>query len=1074
MVSGTKLAGAAALLIAVVVPPAVAGGLGQEFVAHHAAWAVAIGVVYEAAVMAGGFFAVVARDVSSRWQKRIADQVDQFLQRKTARFDRRYREFVLGGLRFMDHKGLATVGPFTPELDAVFVDVSLVPRPPQRIGRGILPDLADERAGRRVLGDFLGRKKPAVLAVVGGPGSGKTTLLRHAAREAYLRRHSRHDRRNQVRDIPILLYLRDHAAAITSDPNVSLATLVRKSLGEAGTDEPPQWFEQQLRDGRCLVLLDGLDEVARQDDRAKVSTWAEGQILQYPGNDFVISSRPQGYQSAPVGGAAIVQVCGFTSMQVEAFVRGWYRAAERHSTGTDGAEAEALANQGADDLLKRLEHAPALYDLTVNPLLLTMIVNVHRYRGSLPGSRAELYGEICTVMLSRRQDAKNLPQQLAGDKKESVLRGLACSMMRRRVTDWSRDEVLANVGAALRRVSRDATPDGFLDDVSSNGLLIERETGKYAFAHKTFQEYLAAEHIRVNGLVGELANTVSDDWWVETTLLYAATSNADRIVRACLDANTGPALALALDCTDQDSDVDPKLRERVNELVVSDAGPGADQSRRRLFAGILLARHMRQRERTARGSQICTRPVPAEIYRLFLADTGTPEPDAPLAKSGVAVGMRGDDAVAFVQWASSLHPEHQNYRLPLAVELADLATQQRIPALPSGQLPCVWTQKEASLPEHSPVLCRLPGVPDPYEFTGALLGDSVSGDVDRVPFLLSTLLLQSHILVRILDRVLDRVLIQAGNPDSAYALTDIHNLAQNFTHNFTSVRNLPHNLIEVHEFSRNLANAQELQFKLVSYLALTFALTGNRTPVLAHDVEQARNLAGDLSDILARILCAAPLRTAVDLTGGIDAAVNQNLRSISRPDEIQLLDGNACRLVMGRAFSMALTETLVSSSQPDDRNARFAQSFASATRVSTTERFTTKPATLAAIVQQSLAQLSVPLELGPPARPSPWAPVAARRLRQWAQPVLARTVRLTPERATSIRMTALCLAAEADDLKQWGTGDMFRQVAAGITFLERRLSGEQEATEVIMLALDQHDWYRSAKARSEETAGGIG
>lgn len=66
----------------------------------------------------------------------------------------------------MDHKGLATVGPFTPELDAVFVNVSLVPCPPQQIGPGVLPRPPDDRAGRHVLGDFLGRRKPAVWPMV--------------------------------------------------------------------------------------------------------------------------------------------------------------------------------------------------------------------------------------------------------------------------------------------------------------------------------------------------------------------------------------------------------------------------------------------------------------------------------------------------------------------------------------------------------------------------------------------------------------------------------------------------------------------------------------------------------------------------------------------------------------------------------------------------------------------------------------------------------------------------------------------------------------------------------------------
>jgi predicted NACHT family NTPase len=316
-----------------------------------------------------------------------------------------------------------------------------------------------------------------------------------------------------------------------------VAALLRTTLGAVGVDESPGWFEQKLRDGRCLVLLDGLDEVAREDDRAKVSAWAEGQIRQYPGNDFVISSRPQGYQSAPVEGADIVQVCGFTASQAEAFVRGWYRAVERHSTGSAGPDADARAAESADDLLQRLEQAPAIYDLTVNPLLLTMIANVHRYRSALPGSRADLYSEICQVMLWRRQDAKKLAQQIGGDKKEAILRSLAYTMMKRRVSDLSHADVLTEIQAALRRVSRSISPDDFLADVSSNGLLIERETGQYAFAHKTFQEYLAAVHIRDKGLISDLAEAVNDDWWVEATLLYAATSNADPIVQACLNAN---------------------------------------------------------------------------------------------------------------------------------------------------------------------------------------------------------------------------------------------------------------------------------------------------------------------------------------------------------------------------------------------------------------------------------------------------------------------------------------------------------------------------------------------------------
>ena len=291
MADRPRQSGIIAWLVAFVVPPVVAVGLWRQFVAQHAVWAVAIGVTYGAIIAVAGFSAVVAANILSRWQVNLADRILLFVQGGAERFERRYRRFVHDGLRFMDNKGLATVGPFAPELDAVFVDVHLVARPPQQIGTGILSEIADERAGFHGLDYFLGRKMPAFLALVGGPGSGKSTLLRHAALQACLRKPSRNRR-----SIPILLYLRDHASAIIADPTVSVADLLRRTLGQVDAEEPSRWFEQQLRDGRCLVLLDGLDEVTRQEDRAKVSAWTEGQVRQYPSNDFVISSRPLGYR----------------------------------------------------------------------------------------------------------------------------------------------------------------------------------------------------------------------------------------------------------------------------------------------------------------------------------------------------------------------------------------------------------------------------------------------------------------------------------------------------------------------------------------------------------------------------------------------------------------------------------------------------------------------------------------------------------------------------------------------------------------------------------------------------------
>src|SRR2546423_11613576 len=74
-----------------------------------------LGWILAAAASVGGGLVIIPRRRQLR--HRIVERLDQSLRRKVSRFDRRYREFVLSSLRFVDLKGLATVGFYTPELD---------------------------------------------------------------------------------------------------------------------------------------------------------------------------------------------------------------------------------------------------------------------------------------------------------------------------------------------------------------------------------------------------------------------------------------------------------------------------------------------------------------------------------------------------------------------------------------------------------------------------------------------------------------------------------------------------------------------------------------------------------------------------------------------------------------------------------------------------------------------------------------------------------------------------------------------------------------------------------------------
>jgi hypothetical protein len=1054
-----------AWLATVVAPPAVAGGIWRQFVSGHVLLALVIGVAYEVTVATVGFFAVVARGVSSRWQQRLVESLDLALLRKLSGFGKRYSEFLLVGLRFVDLKGLATIGPFTPELDEVFVDVSLISRSPHLIRSGVLSEPTGP--GRRALSEFIGRRQAAVIAVVGAPGSGKTTLLRHTARQACIRSRSLH---KTARHIPILLYLRDHSAEIVSNSSVSLTTLVRNSLGALAQAEPQGWFDRKLRNGRCLILLDGFDEVARQADRAKVAEWVASQVQYYPENDFVISSRPQGYQTAPVAGAEVVQVCGFTAIQTEKFIRGWYQAIERHSTGAEGAEIEARARSEADDLLRRLEQAPALYDLTVNPLLLTMIANVHRYRGALPGNRAELYSEICQVMLWRRQDAKNLASQISGDKKESVLRTLAYTMMEERVSDLSRGSLLAVINPVLRRQSRRVTADDFLADVVTSGLLIERETAQFAFAHHTFQEYLAAVHIRDNGLVDVLAGAVGDPWWRETTLLYAARSDADSIIAACLSANNLTALALAFECVDQDSAFDPALHAPLDDLLRSAYDFSEDPARRQLMTGVLLTRHLREHVRTPNGHRLCVKPITVEIYNLFLKDTDTPGPDTNSAHqlSGEAiVGVRGSDALAFTDWANSITGGTSTYRLPIAASLdynMDRTNNVR-PGTASSAL-CIWADNSSQGSPRKPSLWIPNGMRNPQCIDTVFL-PVVKADLSAIiPPMAVSLVGLALILTR---RVIDNINSVAGDALVDAALAEVRSASNERI--LAEASDLVTGLI--HE----LEGAAPTSYEFASILSVDIGLALFLT--LEQRVSQALKSVGDLRRRPPPGVRTSDTRTLQNLLRQAQPLVEAFAPPFSR-SLFSFRDAIGSRYSVPGSMAASIGSASENAIDVNDFLHQFSLALVSNARLDRSNRkINVDPDGLTANLAKAADSLSDELSSYPAREnevPAPWIEITADSLIKEAGNVFSRKAAPAALTSASIRLSALMLAGEMhfmareDYLEKIGTlsrlafleanekesktAPMLLDVVAGITWLERRHRGTEPAIETIMLAVE--------------------
>lgn len=1037
-------------------PSAVAAFKWRTIIAHPILGVALLIIAAVSVVLAG-----LARELWSRnYRDRLLEWMSAGLDRGAARFGKRYREYLLTDLRFIDLKGLA--GRFyTPELNEVYVDVALQPRDADKVPSSDLPnaELVDlpSLGQRRLITDFLGRPRPRVLAVIGAPGSGKTTLLRHTARELCTRRRERRHRRTT----PVLLYLRDHASAIVADPRVALPELVSTVLARYGLTEPPNWLERRLRGGECVVLLDGLDEVARQEDRQVVADWVTLQVTRYSSNHFVITSRPLGYQSTPIEGAITLQTQPFTAEQVSRFVQGWYLAVERHSTGMEDDAVTLKAAAEADELVALLRAAPSLRALTINPLLLTMIATVHRHHGALPGSRAELYAQICQVLLWRRQAAKKLAVEPRGDQKELLMRVLAFEMMRHQVRDLTTAQAAEILRPPLRRISRYLTAEGFLDSVASSGLFIERENGVRSFAHLTFQEYLAAAHIKDKNLSSILIGNVSDIWWRETALLYVTGTDGGPIVQACLNAGTLSALTLAFDCAEEAGELAEHLRDRLDSLLVEGLAPGADPQLRRLMVGVTVARHLRHVIDTDGGTRVCSRAVTTNIYQLFLDEMdrrGAPRPPDALPVSGTTVtsrpvtGARGSDAVAFVDWVNEITGSQPGYRLPTATEMQDPAVIVALGTQLSPLFHSIWYAGDRS--DALPELSTPSAAPPPWLISAAIVREQVAVDFHGAPLTLSLLPLVinacavSHVFkvfVRSRDftRALDVASIREADPFAARVRE-----AARMRH-FARVIYLAHNCFG--GMKSDLASALAHAGAIADAHNSIYTMSPHEVLQLTNALDFAVNrsfaltLEGPYDHDLAQAL---DLRLEFDRNGDLigdrDADLGHNLDgALARASE-------SC---LGTAFSRMVSSLVELSADIHDfsePSEMFAKGFNELTAGQLAD-YTVSPDFLWNISQKAAADLIQLLNRNR-STSSAWALNRVDRFEMLAKAVASRKQSAAGSTGRALRIMSLCLAAEADAFGAPGIGDDFKRIAAGITWIQRRLTGSEESTETIVLA----------------------
>ncbi|MFE6664493.1 NACHT domain-containing protein [Streptomyces sp. NPDC057697] len=360
---------------------------------------------------------------------------------------------------------------------------------------------------------------------------------------------------------------------------------------------PEGWVGRVLDSGRALLLVDGLDEVPR-DDREQAHAWLSRLLDRYPDIRCVATVRPLAVEPDWLVSQDFeeLRLLPMRDEDIESFVAAWHRAAR-----LDDDDHETL--RGLErDLIQQFARNRALRDLARTPLLCAVICALHRRRqGILPETRWSLYDSALTMLLGDRDKQRRIgaPEGITMSVAEQaqLLQRIAIWLVRGGQSELHRSAALHQLERALPGMER-LRAQGSAEEIlthllNRSGVLQERADDVYQFAHRTFQDFLAAKEFVEDDQLNELLGRAGAQHWYDVILLAAGHCGRREhsvLVNGLLDARPGPGdtvtrdeiVVLAALCAQHATWLDETTRARVRTAVEA-LFPPADEAAVRLL-----------------------------------------------------------------------------------------------------------------------------------------------------------------------------------------------------------------------------------------------------------------------------------------------------------------------------------------------------------------------------------------------------------------------------------------------------------------------------------------------------------
>ncbi|QKQ77058.1 NACHT domain-containing protein [Nostoc sp. TCL240-02] len=523
-------------------------------------------------------------------------------QRDKNEFERKYREVIIRQLDRMEMFGLPRMDTLTARqsLSIAYVTLSATPHGREEqnqqaeiISRKLTEEIAVHAQQHEKITSLRTSPVDETLAncrrivIRGGAGAGKSTLLQWLAVRA-AKQDFPPALESWNRLIPFFIRLRSLVDKGFPTPE-EFPKLIARNIAET---MPKGWVHQCLEAGYALVLIDGVDELPRNQRQDFFDALA-GLVADFPYARYVVTSRPAGLKDGQgekwqdwetwTEQAQFLNLSlqSMSPTDIEQFITQWHEALAAACRPED---EQINLQSRATDLKRLLRQRPELRRLATTPLLCAMICALYRERGeNLPTERIKLYQECIDMLLNSRDRGRKIkldldesyPGGLSDSQKMALIQSFAYWMMENNYSDVEIDRVDAHFTRRLPGMTLPKEVTGkqiralFVERVA---LLREPSVGKIDFAHRTFQEFLAAQAALNEDSINVLLQHAYNDQWREAIIVAAGLGRPrerkELLERLLHKGNEMPDKRnylhlLAVACLETTVEVDPQIRAEV-------------------------------------------------------------------------------------------------------------------------------------------------------------------------------------------------------------------------------------------------------------------------------------------------------------------------------------------------------------------------------------------------------------------------------------------------------------------------------------------------------------------------------